>query len=57
MVHAISLYDTVLFVHILAVVVAFGVTFTYGLLDACARRAGIPDTARCTASRSSSRAG
>jgi len=44
MVHAISLYDTVLFVHILAVVVAFGVTFTYGLLDACARRAGIPDT-------------
>jgi len=57
MVHAISLYDTVLFVHILAVVVAFGVTFTYGLLDACARRAGIPDTARCTASRSSCRAG
>ena len=42
-IHAISLYDAVLFVHILAVVVAFGVTFTYGLLDACARRAGIVD--------------
>ena len=42
-IHAISLYDAVLFVHILAVVVAFGVTFTYGLLDACARRAGIAD--------------
>ena len=42
-IHAISFYDAVLFVHILAVVVAFGVTFTYGLLDACARRAGIVD--------------
>ena len=42
-IHAISLYDAVLFVHILAVVVAFGVTFTYGLLDACSRRAGIAD--------------
>ena len=35
---AISLYDVVLFVHILAVVVAFGVTFAYPILDAVARR-------------------
>ncbi|MDX6719473.1 MAG: hypothetical protein QOJ63_1727 [Solirubrobacteraceae bacterium] len=35
---AIVLYDVVLFVHILAVVLAFGVTFAYPLLDAHVRR-------------------
>lgn len=35
---AITAYDVVLSVHILAVVVAFGVTFTYPFLDAIARR-------------------
>lgn len=35
---AILFYDVVLFVHILAVVLAFGVTFTYPLLDAHMRR-------------------
>ncbi len=31
-------YDVVLFVHVLAVVVAFGVVFAYPILDAVARR-------------------
>jgi len=35
---AIGVYDVVLTVHILAVVLAFGVTFAYPLLDAYARR-------------------
>ncbi len=35
---AILFYDVVLFVHILAVVLAFGVVFTYPLLDAHLRR-------------------
>jgi uncharacterized membrane protein len=35
---AILFYDVVLFVHVLAVVLAFGVVFTYPLLDAYARR-------------------
>jgi uncharacterized membrane protein len=42
---AIALYDVVLFVHILAVVVAFGVVFAYPLLDAHLRRAGPGDLA------------
>jgi uncharacterized membrane protein len=37
---AIALYDVVLTVHILAVVVAFGVVFAYPLLDAQIRQAG-----------------
>lgn len=35
---AILFYDVVLFVHVLAVVLAFGVTFTYPLLDAHMRK-------------------
>ncbi len=35
---AFRFYDVVLFVHVLAVVVAFGVTFAYPLLGAVARR-------------------
>jgi len=35
---AILLYDIVLFVHVLAVVLAFGVVFTYPLLDAHMRK-------------------
>ncbi|HTN25348.1 MAG TPA: DUF2269 family protein [Solirubrobacteraceae bacterium] len=37
---AIALYDVVLTIHILAVVVAFGVVFAYPLLDAEIRKAG-----------------
>jgi uncharacterized membrane protein len=40
---AILLYDVVLFVHVLAVVLAFGVVFTYPLLDAYIRRANPGD--------------
>lgn len=40
---AIALYDVVLTVHILAVVVAFGVVFAYPVLDAQIRRAGPGD--------------
>lgn len=40
---AIDFYAIVLFVHILAVVVGFGVVFTYPLLDAYARRTNIVD--------------
>ena len=36
-VHAITFYDVVLTVHILAVVVAFGVVFAYPVIDAFAR--------------------
>ncbi len=39
----IDLYNIVLFVHILAVVVGFGVIFTYPLLDAYARRTRVVD--------------
>jgi uncharacterized membrane protein len=39
----IDAYNIVLFVHILAVVVGFGVVFTYPLLDAYARRTNILD--------------
>ena len=42
---AIGLYDFVLTIHILAVVVAFGVVFAYPLLDAQIRRAGPGDVA------------
>lgn len=42
---AIQFYDVVLFVHILAVVLAFGVTFSYPLLDAFARRSNVRDLA------------
>src|SRR3954454_14816697 len=45
MVIAIGLYDIVLTIHILAVVVAFGVVFAYPLLDAQIRRAGPGDVA------------
>jgi uncharacterized membrane protein len=40
---AILFYDIVLFVHVLAVVLAFGVVFTYPLLDAYIRRANPGD--------------
>jgi uncharacterized membrane protein len=39
----IDVHSVVLFVHILAVVVGFGVIFTYPLLDAYARRANVVD--------------
>jgi uncharacterized membrane protein len=39
----IDVHTVVLFVHILAVVVGFGVIFTYPLLDAYARRANVVD--------------
>jgi uncharacterized membrane protein len=39
MTFAIALYDVVLFVHILAVVVAFGVVFAYPVIDGYFRRA------------------
>jgi uncharacterized membrane protein len=39
----IDLYNIVLFVHILAVVVGFGVIFTYPLLDAFARKSNVVD--------------
>ena len=42
---AITFYDVVLTVHILAVVVAFGVVFAYPVLDAQVRRAGPADLA------------
>jgi uncharacterized membrane protein len=42
---AVGLYDVVLTIHILAVVVAFGVVFAYPLLDAQIRRAGPGDVA------------
>ena len=40
---AILLYDVVLFVHVLAVVLAFGVVFTYPMLEAYVRRASPGD--------------
>ncbi len=40
---AVALYDVVLTVHILAVVIAFGVTFAYPLLDAHVRRTNAAD--------------
>ena len=42
---AITFYDVVLTVHILAVVVAFGVMFAYPVMDAQVRRAGPDDVA------------
>ena len=42
---AITFYDVVLTVHILAVVVAFGVMFAYPVMDAVARRAAPADLA------------
>ena len=45
MVAAAGLYDVVLTIHILAVVVAFGVVFAYPLIDAQIRRAGPADLA------------
>lgn len=39
----IDAYSVVLFIHVLAVVVGFGVVFTYPLLDAYARRTRIVD--------------
>ena len=42
---AITFYDVVLTVHILAVVVAFGVVFAYPVIDAQVRRAGPGDLA------------
>jgi len=42
---AITFYDIVLTVHILAVVVAFGVMFAYPIMDAQARRASPADVA------------
>jgi uncharacterized membrane protein len=40
---AITFYDVVLTIHILAVVIAFGVVFAYPVLDAQIRRAGPGD--------------
>ena len=42
---AVTFYDVVLTVHILAVVVAFGVMFAYPVMDAQARRASPADVA------------
>ena len=42
---AITFYDVVLTVHIIAVVVAFGVMFAYPVMDAQARRASPADVA------------
>jgi uncharacterized membrane protein len=42
---AIAFYDVVLSVHILAVVVAFGATFAYPVLDAVARRTSVAELA------------
>ena len=42
---AITFYDVVLTVHIIAVVVAFGVMFAYPVMDAQVRRAGPDDVA------------
>ena len=42
---AVALYDFVLTIHILAVVVAFGVVFAYPVLDAQMRKAGPGDLA------------
>ena len=42
---AITFYDVVLTVHIVAVVVAFGVMFAYPVMDAQVRRAGPADVA------------
>jgi uncharacterized membrane protein len=42
---AVTFYDVVLTVHILAVVVAFGVVFAYPVIDAQVRRAGPADRA------------
>jgi uncharacterized membrane protein len=42
---AITFYDVVLTVHIVAVVVAFGVMFAYPIMDAQVRRAGPADVA------------
>jgi uncharacterized membrane protein len=42
---AVTFYDVVLTVHILAVVVAFGVVFAYPVIDAQVRRAGPADLA------------
>lgn len=39
----IDAYNVVLFIHVLAVVVGFGVVFTYPLLDAYARRTNVGD--------------
>ena len=38
---AFTFYDVVLSIHILAVVIAFGVVFSYPLLDATLKRAGV----------------
>jgi uncharacterized membrane protein len=43
LVPAVTFYDVVLFVHILAVVLAFGVVFAYPLLDAHLRRSSPGD--------------
>lgn len=43
MLTAVALYDIVLVVHILAVVIAFGVVFAYPLIDAQIRKAGPGD--------------
>lgn len=45
MTFAIAFYDVVLFVHIVAVVLAFGVTFTYPLIYAVAARSSWPQRA------------
>ena len=42
---AVTFYDVVLTVHILAVVIAFGVMFAYPIMDAHVRRAGPADVA------------
>ena len=42
---AITFYDVVLTVHIIAVVAAFGVMFAYPIMDAVARRGGAADLA------------
>ena len=53
---AVTVYDIVLTVHVLAVVVAFGVVFAYPVLDAWFRRAVPATSPRCTGCTSSSAA-
>ena len=51
---AVSLYDLVLWIHVTAVVVAFGALFAYPIFLAVNARAPLGERAACTARRSRS---
>ena len=53
----VTFYDVVLTVHIIAVVVAFGVMFAYPVMDARRAVRAPPTSRRCTACRSRSGGG